>query len=137
MALFLELVAMAVVAVMAWLGADASLQHAIAKGAEVAAPEVRSAAHLRAEALRGVLLFAGGVAVLMVGRFVSARRGRVNITAPFILPATCAAAMMGFTLQMGYGDPLHWTFWPGPEFAKGFALAALLGALVLVLPRDP
>lgn len=137
MTLVLELLAMAAVAGLAWLGTDAAVQHAIARAAEVSAPETRTAAEVQAAALRGVLFFAIGTAALMVSRAISARRGRVNVPAPFILPATCAAAAMGLAVQMGYGDPLHWRFWPGPEFATGFLLASLIGALVLVLPADP
>ena len=137
MSLLLELLAMGAMAVLAWLGSDAAVQHAIAKALHNTAPETRTAAQVHAEAMKGALVFALGVVALMIGRYVSARRGRVNVPAPVILPATVAAATLGLVLQMGYGDPLHWEFWPGPEFATGFMLAALIGALVLVLPADP
>ena len=81
-------------------------------------------------------MFGAGVLALIIGRFVSARRGRVNVPAPVILPAMCAAAVLGLALQMGYGDPLHWQFWPGPEFARGFALAALIGLWVTLRSTD-
>src|SRR5438093_8048875 len=38
---------------------------------------------------------------------------------------------------MGYGDPLHRTLWPGPEFAKGVGLAGGAAAVILLLPWDP
>jgi cell division protein FtsW (lipid II flippase) len=135
--LFLELVAMLATALLAWAGTDAAVAHALAKGAGSTAAATRTAAEVHAEALRGIITFAAGVAALTLGRFVSARRGRVNVPAPVILPAMCAAAALGLALQMGYGDPLHWQFWPGPEFAKGFGLAALAGTVILVLPWDP
>lgn len=124
-------------AVLAWLGSDAAVRHALERVGGITAPETRTAADVQAQALQAVLIFAAGVAALIIGRLVSARRGRVNVPAPVILPAVCLAAAMGLALQMGYGDPLHWQFWPGPEFARGFALAAFIGTVVLVLPVDP
>src|SRR6185295_19339453 len=135
--LFIELVALLATALLAWAGTDAAVAHAIAKGAESTAAATRTAAEVHAQALRGTITFAAGVVGLALGRFVSARRGRVNVPAPVILPAMCAAAALGLALQMGYGDPLHWQFWPGPEFAKGFGLAALAGTVILLLPWDP
>lgn len=137
MTLLIELVALLATALLAWAGTDAAVAHAIAKGAESTAAATRTAAEVHAQALRGTLTFAAGVVGLAVGRFVSARRGRVNVPAPVILPAMCTAAALGLALQMGYGDPLHWQFWPGPEFAKGFGLAALAGTVILLLPWDP
>ena len=137
MTLLIELVALLATALLAWAGTDAAVAHALAKGAESTAAATRTAAEVHAQALRGTITFVAGVLALALGRFVSARRGRVNVPAPVILPAMCAAAALGLALQMGYGDPLHWQFWPGPEFAKGFGLAALAGAVVLILPWDP
>jgi cell division protein FtsW (lipid II flippase) len=137
MSLAFEILALVATVVLAWLGSDAAVTHALAKGAAISAPETRTAAAVQAQALQGVLVFAAGVAALIVGRVLSARRGRVNVPAHLVLPAMCAAAAMGLALQMGYGDPLHWQFWPGPEFARGFALAAFIGTVLLVLPVDP
>ena len=137
MSLALEVLAMIATAALAWLGSDAAVRHALAKAAEVSAHETRSVADIHAQALQAAVLFGVGVLALILGRLVSARRGRVNVPAPLILPALCLAAALGLMLQMGYGDPLHWQFWPGPEFARGFALAAFIGTLLLVLPVDP
>jgi cell division protein FtsW (lipid II flippase) len=137
MTLALEILAMIGAAVLAWLGSDAAVTHALQRAAAIAAPETRTAADVQAQALQAVLVFAAGVAALVIGRTLSARRGRVNVPSPVILPAMCLAAALGLSVQMGYGDPLHWQFWPGPEFARGFALAAFIGTVVLVLPVDP
>src|SRR5687767_7865695 len=133
----LELLAMALCAVFAWVASGTAVEHALARVAGSSLPEIRSVAQVQRETLQAVLIFAGGVVALMLGRLTSLMRGKYNITSPLILPATCAAAALGLALQMGFGDPLHWRLWPGPEFAKGFAIAALLGALVLLLPTDP
>jgi cell division protein FtsW (lipid II flippase) len=82
-------------------------------------------------------MYAAGVVALAMARVVSARRGHGDIRVPLLLPAACAAAGMGLALQMGYGDPLRRQVWPGPDFALGFLMAALLGGLVLALPKDP
>jgi cell division protein FtsW (lipid II flippase) len=137
MSLVVEILAMVATIMFAWLGSDAAARHALVRAAEISAPETRTAADVQAQTLQAVLVFAAGVVALIIGRVVSARRGRVNVPAPVILPAMCAAAAMGLALQVGYGDPLHWQFWPGPEFARGFALAAFIGTLLLVLPVDP
>jgi cell division protein FtsW (lipid II flippase) len=137
MGLLIELLGMAIIAGLGALGAHAAVAHALAKAAELGGTEVRTAAVVQAETLRATLYFLGGIAALMVGRLVSARRGRVNIPAHGILPATVAAIAIGFALQMGYGDPLHRNLWPGIEFARGVGLAGLVAAVVLVLPKDP
>src|SRR6185503_15073710 len=98
---------------------NAAVHHALAKAAEITAPETRTAADVQAQALQAVLIFSAGVLALIIGRAVS------------------LVAAMGLALQIGYGDPLHWQFWPGPEFARGFALAAFIGTVILVLPVDP
>jgi cell division protein FtsW (lipid II flippase) len=137
MALLIELLGMAIIAGLGALAAHAGVAHALAKGAELGGDEVRAAVEVQAATLRATLYFLGGIGALMIGRFVSARRGRVNIASHGILPATVAAVAIGFALQIGYGDPLHRNLWPGPEFARGVALAGLVAALMLVLPRDP
>jgi cell division protein FtsW (lipid II flippase) len=135
--LLIELLVMAVLGALGWLGGNAAVQHAVAKGALSGGTEIRTLAEIHATAQRSGLYFAAGILAIIFGRFVSARRGQVNIPSPVIMPATCAALAFGFALQMGYGDPLHRTLWPGLEYAKGVALAGAVGSLVLLLPRDP
>jgi len=136
-ALLVELLAMAAAGALGWLGGRAAVEHVLAKGAELGGEDLRSAADVHALALRASLYFAAGIVALIVGRLVSARRGQVSVPAPLILPALCAAVAIGFSIQMGYGDPLHRAGWPGPAFAKGFAIAGAAGAVVLLLPWDP
>ena len=128
---------MAAFGALGWLGGRSGVEHALAKAAAITADEVRTADQIHAQAVRAGLFFAAGIAALMLGRLVSARRGRVNVPAPLIMPATCAALAIGFALQMGYGDPIHRMLWPGPEFAKGIALAGGAAAVILMLPWDP
>jgi cell division protein FtsW (lipid II flippase) len=137
MGLILELLGMAAIAVLGALGARAGVGHALAKAAELGGNEVRTAAQVQAQAITAMLYYLGGMAALIVGRLVSGRRGRVNIPAHGILPATTGAVAMGFALQMSYGDPLHRSLWPGPDFAHGVALAGVIAAVLMLLPRDP
>ena len=137
MALMIELLVMAAMGALGWLGGQSGVAHALAKAAAISATEVRTVEEIHAQAQRSCLFFAAGIAALMLGRLVSARRGVVNIPSTLIMPATCAALAIGFALQMGYGDPLHRTLWPGPEFAKGIALAGGAAAVILMLPWDP
>ena len=137
MALMIELLVMAAMGALGWLGGQSGVAHALAKASAISATEVRTVEEIHAQAQRSCLFFAAGIAALMLGRLVSARRGVVNIPSTLIMPATCAALAIGFALQMGYGDPLHRTLWPGPEFAKGIALAGGAAAVILMLPWDP
>jgi cell division protein FtsW (lipid II flippase) len=137
MGLIIELLGMAVIAALGALGAQAGVTHALAKAAELGGTEVRTAAEVQAETLTSIFYYLGGIAAVILGRLVSGRRGRVNIGAHGILPATVAAIAIGFALQMSYGDPLHRSLWPGPDFARGIALAGLIAGVLLLLPRDP
>jgi cell division protein FtsW (lipid II flippase) len=137
MALLVELLVMAALGALGWLGGQSGVAHALSKAAAISTTEVRTVEEIHAHAQRAGLYFVAGIAALIVGRLISARRGQVNIPSPVILPATCAALAIGFALQMGYGDPVHRALWPGPEFAKGIALAGGVGALILMLPWDP
>ena len=132
-----ELIVFAIVTGLTWLGVDAAVTGALAKGGEQSAAGVRTVAEVETQALRGFLMFAAGVFALAMARIVSARRGHGDINVPLLLPAACAAAGMGLALQMGYGNPLQRQVWPGPDFALGFLMAALLGGLILSLPKDP
>src|SRR3989442_5190352 len=128
---------MAAVGALGWLGGQSGVEHVLAKAAAISATEVRTVEEIHAHAQRAGLFFAAGIAALTLGRLVSARRGVVNIRSPVILPATCAALAIGIALQMRYGAPVHRTLWPGPEFAKGIALAGGAAAVILMLPWDP
>jgi cell division protein FtsW (lipid II flippase) len=137
-ALVLEALLMAGVALLAWLGVSSAVGGVLDKGSALAGEAVRTSAEVHSAALRAYMFFVGGMAALLLARTVSSRRGRGgNIFSPFLLPAMCAAAGLGFALQMGYGDPLHRSFWPGPQFAEGFAIGAVAGALLLLLGKDP
>ena len=137
MALVIELLGIAIITALGALGAHAGVGHALAKAAELGGTEVRTAAEVQATTTEATLYYLAGMAALLLGRSISGRRGRVNVAAHGILPATAAAIALGFALQMSYGDPLHRNLWPGFEFARGVALAGVVGAVVMLLPRDP
>jgi cell division protein FtsW (lipid II flippase) len=133
----IELLGLAGAALLAWFGGHAAIEGVLVKAQIYGGEEVRTVSEVHAAALTATLKFFGGIAALAVGRFVSLRRGHGNIDAPLLLPAAAAAAALGFGLQLGYGDPIHRTFWPGPDFAQGFLIASALATIILVLPRDP
>src|SRR5438445_542245 len=111
--------------------------HAATVKAQVAATGIRSLEEVEAAARFGYFMFLASVGALALARFISLKRGRGNIFAPFVLPGAMMAAGIGLALQMGYGNPLTHQFWPGPAFAQGILIASALAALVIILPRDP
>src|SRR5437667_2041670 len=119
-----------------YFGVNAAVDAATVK-AQAATTGIRSIEEVQQAARMGYLMFAAGVGALALARFISLKRGRGNVFAPFVLPAAMMAAGIGLALQMGYGNPLTHQFWPGPAFAQGILIAAALSALIIVLPRDP
>src|SRR5438477_874659 len=124
------------VALAGYFGVNAAV-HAATVKAEAAAAGMRSLEEVGAAARNGYIMFLAGVGALAFARFVSLKRGRGNVSSPFVMPAAAMAAGIGLALQMGYGNPLTHPFWPGPAFAQGILVACLLSALVIILPRDP
>ncbi len=137
MALLIEMIAFAFVVVAGWVGINAAASNVALKAHYASGELVRSVSALDGGARSAFFTFAAGVAILAIARFVSIRRGRGNIAVPFLLPAAALAAGIGIALQIGYGNPLLHSFWPGPEFARGFLYAALITAFLILLPRDP
>ncbi|HUG53676.1 MAG TPA: FtsW/RodA/SpoVE family cell cycle protein, partial [Vicinamibacteria bacterium] len=136
MAILIEMVLFAFVAVAGYFGIDAAVGAATVK-AETAAVGIRSLQDVQEAARTGYLMFLASVGSLALARFISLKRGRGNIFSPFVLPAAMMAAGLGLALQMGYGNPLTHRFWPGPQFAQGILIASALAALIIILPRDP
>jgi len=75
MALMIELLVMAAMGALGWLGGQSGVAHALAKASAISATEVRTVEEIHAQAQRSCLFFAAGIAALMLGRLVSARRG--------------------------------------------------------------
>ncbi len=136
MPILIEMLLFALVAVAGYFGVHAAV-HAATVKAQAAATGIRSLEEVEAAARTGYLMFAAGVGALALARFISLKRGKGNIFSPFVLPAATMAAAIGLALQMGYGNPLTHPFWPGPAFAQGILIAAAVGAIIIVLPRDP
>jgi cell division protein FtsW (lipid II flippase) len=134
--ILIEMSLFALVALAGYLGVNAAV-HAATVKAQTAAVGIRSLEEVEQAARLGYLMFLAGVGALALARFISLKRGRGNIFSPFVLPAAAMAAGIGLALQMGYGNPLTHQFWPGPAFAQGILIAAALGAIVIILPRDP
>jgi cell division protein FtsW (lipid II flippase) len=135
--LVIEMVAYVVIAVLTWLGMHSAIETVLYKAQVWTGLPVRTPAELAEGTRSAYLMFVGGMAALALARFTSIKRGRGNIDVPLLVPAACAAAALGLCLQIGYANPLHLQFWPGPEFARGFLIAAALGAFIILLPRDP
>jgi cell division protein FtsW (lipid II flippase)/cell division protein FtsI/penicillin-binding protein 2 len=131
------MVAYVVIAVLTWLGMHSAIETVLFKAQAWTGLPVRTPAELAEGTRNAYFMFVGGMAALALARFTSLKRGRGNIDAPLLVPAACAAAAIGLCLQIGYANPLHLQFWPGPEFARGFLIAAALGAFIILLPRDP
>jgi cell division protein FtsW (lipid II flippase) len=137
--LFIEMLLLAVIGVLAWLGVDQSVTQMLDKAAAVGGKweVIRQPADVRAAVTPALLQFLAGLVLLGGARFWSVRRGHGNVGVPLLVPAVSAAVAIGFCMQMGYGNAVHRQFWGGPEFAQGWLMAAALGALILLLPRDP
>ncbi len=136
MPIIIEMSLFLLAALAGYFGVNAAVDAATVK-AQAATTGLRSIEEVQQAARMGYLMFAAGVGALALARFISLKRGRGNVFAPFVLPATMLAAGIGLALQMGYGNPLTHQFWPGPAFAQGILIAAALSALIIVLPRDP
>jgi cell division protein FtsW (lipid II flippase) len=91
-----------------------------------------------AAADQAILMYLAGVGCLAVARAVSVWRGRGNIAAPLLVPAVATALGLGLVVQMGYGDPAHYSGFPGRDAGRDALIAAGLGSLLLVWPwSDP
>jgi len=74
-----------------YLGVNAAVDAATVK-AQAATTGLRTIEEVQQAARMGYLMFAAGVGALALARFISLKRGRGNIFAPFVLPATMMAA---------------------------------------------
>ncbi len=135
--ILLELFSILALLLATWLGSGQAVQGVLEAGALRGGEPLRSAAEVSSEAQQAFLWFAMGVGALVLGRLLSLRRRGQHLPAPLLLPAAVAAAGLGFVIQLGYGDPLHLSAWPGPAFARGVGYGGLIGGLILAAPWDP
>lgn len=133
----IETVAFIVTVVVAVLFARGAVEGTLAQAALRTGPALRTAAEVWQQTDRAILAYSLGAAALLVGRFVSLRRRGHHVAAPFLLPAVFVAIAVGFLVQLGFGDPLRATAWPGPGFGQGVLYGGILGGLILALPWDP
>ena len=127
MPIIIEMSLFLLAALAGYFGINAAVDAATVK-AQAATTGIRSIEEVQQAARMGYLMFAAGVGALALARFISLKRGRGNVFAPFVLPTAMMAAGIGLALQMGYGNPLTHQFWPGPAFAQGILIAAALSA---------
>lgn len=134
--ILIELALLAVVAGAGALGAHLALAGTLtaaeARGTSGAAGE---SALVLAQGEVAIHWWLGAVAVIAAARVWSARRAGDHIPAPWLFPAALGACGLGLTVQLGYGSPFA-AAWPGPPFAVGVFVAAVVAAVVLVLPWD-
>lgn len=95
---------------------------------------VNDAATLLATADKAIWMYLGGVGLLALGRAASVWRGRGNVAIPLLLPAVATALGLGVAVQMGYGDPAHYTGFPGRDAGRDALVAGGLGGLLLLQP---
>lgn len=129
--------ALAGAAVAAWLGCHHASEAWQTRAAELARPGP-AADELRAAALAASAWFSAGVGVLAVSRWVAARRARDPLPAAFLLPALTWACALGLVVQQGTLELArgHLLAPPGQEYARGFCLATVGAAAILLVPLD-
>ena len=134
MILLLELILLALVALAGAVGAHAAVDNTLAAAAIRGV--LGDAGTVRALGVVSANWFVGAVAVVAGARaIVSRRRGR-HIASPLLVPAALAAAGLGLVVQLSYGNPYR-AAWPGPAFAQGVFVAALVAAAITLFPWDP
>ncbi len=135
----LELALLALLAGLAFVLVEWATARWLARVAALAPAEAPGEDAVRGVTRQGALFYAGGAALLALGRAVSLRRARDPLRAAWLLPALCGAALLGLilhtaTVEQVAGQILVPTT---REFASGFLLGCALGAAILALPRDP
>ncbi|MEQ1568295.1 MAG: FtsW/RodA/SpoVE family cell cycle protein [Myxococcota bacterium] len=133
---WLERLALAAIgAAVAW-GVSIAPRHALAEAADRAGELARTPDQVLAASWQGFALWAAGVGLLALGRFVSVRRGAAIAAGAWLVPALALATGLGLVLQLGYGDPLHADGWPGERYADGVLLGGLVGGALLAARLD-
>ncbi len=97
----------------------------------------RSEEAFRALASRGGAQWAGGIALLVLGRLLATRRAGEHLLAPLLLPAVATMSGLGLCLRFGYADPLHAKLLLAPDWAEGALIGGIIGLLILAPRRDP
>ncbi len=135
--LVVEVAALGVLAVLAWLlgavATDAWLDRAASLG--MPAPDADA---VRAAARNADLSFTIGVAVLAAARAVGYRRARDPLPAPWLAPAAVGASLLGLVIHQATVETARGALvLPGGEgFAQGFLLGCVLAAGIVVAPID-
>ncbi len=116
----------------AWLARVAQLK--ISAGLTTPDPAV-----VRGAARTACIYFSTGVAVLAVARLANLwKAGESSVAIPWLLPAAAGAALLGLAFHLGTVDVSRGAIMlpTAAGFAQGFAIGALAGAAILVVPFD-
>lgn len=117
-------------------GVDRAVAAALAEAATRSGEIVRSPDDVVAAAWRSFASWGLGILALAVAQWFSSRRSGNIAGSSWLLPAMTIATGLGLVLQVGYGDPVHASGWPGERMGDGIALGGIFGALLLLLPLD-
>ncbi len=136
--LVIELVALAVIATLAWWLGGAATAAWLARVARLDGFKVPDLAAVRSLARMAELQFTVGIAVLAIARVIASRRARDPIRVPWLLPATLAACLVGLvihhaTVETTGGSVLLPS---AAGFAQGVLIGCVLAGLLLVVPVD-
>ena len=142
-----ELGLLAAAVVLAWIAVPTAAGRWLERVAALSLASSPDADAVRADARLACVLFSAGVAALAAGRALGLRRSRDLLATPVLLPAAAGAALLGLvlhtaTVETGFRTVAGArqqvvTLASGSEFAQGFLLGCLAGALVLALALDP
>jgi cell division protein FtsW (lipid II flippase) len=130
------LVLVVVLALAVGWGVDQAVVAALAEAATRSGDVVRTPDEVVSAAWRSFGGWALGIGALAAAQWVSSRRTGTIGVASWLVPALAVVTGLGLVLQVGYGDPVHATGWPGERMGDGVALGGILGALLLLVPLD-
>jgi cell division protein FtsW (lipid II flippase) len=136
--LVIELVALVVIALLAWWLGGVATDAWLARVARLDGISAPDADLVRGLARKADLMFAGGIAVLAVARVIADRRARDPITVPWLLPAAAAACLLGLVIHhatvetVGGSAVVPSAF----GFAQGVLIGSVIAAALLVVPVD-
>lgn len=134
MILLVELILLALVALAGAVGATRAVDNTLASAAIRGV--IGEAGTVQALGTESANWFIAAVAVVAAARAIVSRRRGQHIASPLLFPAALGAAALGLVVQLSYGNPYR-ADWPGPAYAQGVFVAALVAAAITLFPWDP